>query len=199
MRSCALKEWEEKTGMKWLPKEEYKKKRLSEGKRERKQEADAEKFALSAIEAIEEAQAYPTHTSILHYDDFLADSGATIHITHDITRFEDDFTTKGSLPAVKTIGGLVKAQGRGTVILKYLLVNGQTKRLKLLNILYFPNSGANLFSGKKLLSFRTNLSINAIVSMSISASIRALPRPSLSFRNLVFSSHIERKVKISRF
>lgn len=149
----ALKEWEENTGKKWLPKEEYRKKKSSEGKREKKQqEGDAEEeFALSAQGAIEEVQAYPTHTSILHYDDFLADSSTTVHITHDITRFEDDFTTEGSLPSVKTMGGLVKAQGRGTVILKCPLANGQTKRLKLLNTLYFPNSGANLFSGKKLL------------------------------------------------
>ena len=168
------KEWEEKTGRKWLTKEEYAKKNNKGGsdskKKERKSaesDDDDTGFALCAtqLESVESDNddivfalcatqletALPAHRSIIHHNDFLADSGATVHITYDRSRFEDDYTEEGVFLPVKTMGGAVQPLGRGTVILRCPLANGKIKLLTLLNTLYVPNGGINLFSGRKLL------------------------------------------------
>jgi hypothetical protein len=146
-------EWEEKTGKKWLPKDEYKKKMNKKygEKKEKKSADDSDEggFTLMA-EPLELESAYSNRNSILHHDDFLADSGATVYITPDRSRF-DDYTEVGTFPLVRTMGGVVKPQGKGTVLLRYPLANGKIRILTLCDVLYVPNGGANLFSGKKLL------------------------------------------------
>ena len=119
--------------------------------KESKKEKDGVDFALSAeVIDFEYSTAFRAQP-VLHRHDFLTDSGASVHLTQDRFRFEEDYTESGVFPLIKVVGGLVRPQGRGTVILKCRQSNGALNNLILKDTLYLPNSGVNLFSGKKLL------------------------------------------------
>jgi hypothetical protein len=73
------KEWEEKTSKKWLSKEEYNKKKNSNLRKNNKGDESDSDFSLIAINKA----ALSLTSSNKHYNDFLTNSRAIVHITYD--------------------------------------------------------------------------------------------------------------------
>ena len=133
------KEWEKAHSKKWIP---YKKYKSSQDSKSKDDDED-DLFGLPALAP------YSFNTSKKKTDRWLADTGATDHITFDKSKFTD-YTEMTGLGALRTINGEAIPEGKGTVQIQVLLSDGSTKPIRLYDCLYIPSCPINLFSGFKL-------------------------------------------------
>jgi hypothetical protein len=80
------------------------------------------------------------------------DTAASIHVCNERAGFLDLKEDSDSLPYVVTLGGFVKPEGIGSVLLRTVGRNGTEIEIELQGVYYMPNSPVNLLSGTKLLS-----------------------------------------------
>jgi hypothetical protein len=81
---------------------------------------------------------------------WLADTGATDHITYDKSKF----LTYTDMPGLRTVGivnGDTRLEGSGTIDIQTVLSDGTTKTIRLYNCLYIPTCPINLFLCYRLL------------------------------------------------
>jgi hypothetical protein len=74
---------------------------------------------------------------------YILDSGSSIHVSHDLKRFE---SFRHALTGNKAVcgSGTVTIQGYGDVDITLLTKKGQTRILRLHNVAYYPNFSINL-------------------------------------------------------
>lgn len=79
--------------------------------------------------------------SITQANEFIFDSGATVHVARDRSAFSK--LHPASLPQIRGVGGSIPCKGQGTVTFK----RNDNTLFSVTNVLYCPSAPANLLSG----------------------------------------------------
>jgi hypothetical protein len=138
------KEWEAKTGKKWIPYSEYKKK-----------EADAKKKDDDSDDDLNGGFMFKTQdkgsTALLRFnqDKWLADSGADNHVANSKAVF--DTYEDCLMGPVDTAGGVVIPPGKGSVKLLVKKTDGTDTELILRDVVFMPGCPINLLSVARLM------------------------------------------------
>eukprot|EP00794_Sanderia_malayensis_P004203 gene4203-4765_t len=81
---------------------------------------------------------------------WIIDSGATCHICNDVNAFTECVTLKQPQEISLGDGHIVKATGKGTVLLKIAIGQNQIQRCELKDVLFIPELSYNLLSVSKI-------------------------------------------------
>ena len=81
---------------------------------------------------------------------WIIDSGATCHMCNDVNAFTEYVTLKQSQEISLGDGHIVKATGKGTVLLKIAIGQNQIQRCELKDVLFVPELSYNLLSVSKI-------------------------------------------------
>jgi hypothetical protein len=82
--------------------------------------------------------------------EWILDSGATHHMCHSRKLFESYVPNESSERAIETAGGMVRAEGFGTVRLNLITSAGMQKEVVLNDVYYLPELPVNLFSSNRI-------------------------------------------------
>ena len=81
---------------------------------------------------------------------WIIDSGATCHMCNDVNAFTGCVTLKQPQEISLGDGHIVKATGKGTVLLKIAISQNQIQKCELKDVLFVPELSYNLLSVSKL-------------------------------------------------
>ena len=151
------KEWEDKTGKKWIPYDQYIKKK-SEGKDKKPRKGrkpedsddDDDEPTYSLVAQLGSVFKTTSRAFMsLYQDKWLADSGADGHVTNNKAWF--DTYQPAKFDPIETAGGYITPRGIGTVKLQALTTDGSSVQLILQDVIYLPECPRNLFGVGKLI------------------------------------------------
>ena len=90
-------------------------------------------------------------SSVKRNDSWIIDSGATCHMCNDSNAFSEYSTLKQPQEISLGDGHIVKATGKGTVLLKIAIGKSQFQKCELKGVLFVPELSYNLFSVSKII------------------------------------------------
>ncbi|KAI0994487.1 hypothetical protein K3495_g13695, partial [Podosphaera aphanis] len=196
------KAWEDKTGKKWLTKEEYNKVKSMNSSLSDSQDISNKKVNLYSMVfknfpvLSNQSKLSPSlvnflpriltnkEPAILAKDKWLADSGADTMVTNqlsDLTNYQNDPIE------IEGAGGRTISPGFGSVELKVVLTNGTTREIILDYVRYMPQCPVKLFSLKKIMKNGGSLHYNRIMFVDEGKTIELCETNSAGF--LVESKH----------
>ncbi|CZS92400.1 uncharacterized protein RAG0_02842 [Rhynchosporium agropyri] len=153
------KEFEEKTGKKWIPHAEWLKKKEGESKTDKTDKTDKKKTGKKKDDDSDDGAAllpcFPTITAstamFSHHNKsrWLFDTGATEHISNDLSKFTS-YTPRDDLQSMLTVNGPLRPTGIGSCTIKAMKSDGSVRTLECYDTLYIPQSPVCLYSDSKL-------------------------------------------------
>ncbi|XMA13681.1 hypothetical protein WAI453_006472 [Rhynchosporium graminicola] len=153
------KEFEEKSGKKWIPHAEWLKKKEGESKTDKKKTSSGKKkdddsddgsiFGATLLPCFPTITASTAMFSHHNKSRWLFDTGATEHISNDLSKFTS-YTPKDDLPCMLTVNGPLRPTGIGSCTIKAMKTDGTVRTLECYDTLYIPQSPVCLYSGSKL-------------------------------------------------
>ncbi|XMA18974.1 hypothetical protein WAI453_011765 [Rhynchosporium graminicola] len=141
------KEFEEKSGKKWIPHAEWLKKKEGESKTDKKKTSSGKKkdddsddgsiFGAALLPCFPTITASTAMFSHHNKSRWLFDTGATEHISNDLSKFTS-YTPKDDLPCMLTVNGPLRPTGIGSCTIKAMKTDGTVRTLECYDTLYIP-------------------------------------------------------------